>query len=55
MRRDAIRTAQKAYAGTQDGTFDVAEYEAMIDIFAGNMGMDLMDAYDLIEHGPVVL
>jgi len=34
--------------------FAIREYEAGIDIFAMNWGMDLADAYDLIERGPVI-
>lgn len=33
---------------------EIREYEATVDLFAGRWGMDLADAYDLIENGPVV-
>lgn len=36
-------------------TFEIREYEAIVDLFATRWGMELRAAYDLIENGPVVI
>lgn len=55
-RNGYIRQAQRAYLAV-DLDPDFAgqnEYEAMVDLFSMRYGMDLHDAYALIERGPVV-
>lgn len=55
-RTDRIRQAQRAYMiVVEDPNFTgQREYEAMVDLFASQTGMDLHDAYTLIENGPVL-
>jgi len=55
-RNDRIRAAQKAFmaAAEDNDSHLIREYEAMVDLFAGQVGMDLHDAFDLIENGPVI-
>lgn len=55
-RRSDIRKAQAAHSLAWDtnATPEIREYEATVDLFAMRWGMDLHDAYDLIENGPVV-
>lgn len=31
-----------------------AEYEATVDLLAGRHGIDLRDAYTLVEEGPII-
>lgn len=55
-RLDRIAKLQREYMVMSDSG-DVAlirEYEAGVDLFAMRYGMDLHDAYDLIERGPVI-
>jgi hypothetical protein len=56
-RRNKIREAQKMYDAVQlDPNFaGQSEYEATVDLFAMDYGMDLRDAYDLIERGPIII
>jgi len=61
LRLAQIKACQQEYmkiadmtGATDDEVFAIREYEAGIDIFAVNWGMDLADAYALIERGPVV-
>lgn len=51
-----IREAQAAFQKAWDtnDTFEIREYEAIVDTFAFRWGMELRAAYDLIENGPVV-
>jgi hypothetical protein len=53
-RRNQVKNLQRAYMDVDAGTFAIAEYEAMVDLFSMRWGMDLRDAYQLIEEGPVV-
>lgn len=56
-RTDRIRQAQKAYMEMSDSgdVTLIRNYQAMVDLFAAQAGMDLRDAYTLIENGPVIL
>jgi hypothetical protein len=55
-RRTDLMEAQAAFQKAWDvnETFEIREYEAIVDTFAYRWNMDLADAYDLIEKGPVV-
>ena len=53
-RRDAIKRCQVAYAGAENGTLEIAEYEAMIDLLSGKLGVALADAYLIVEEGPIL-
>lgn len=52
-----IREAQAGFKTAWDvnETHEIREYEALVDMFAFRWNMDLADAYDLIEKGPVVI
>jgi hypothetical protein len=58
MRRDAIKTAQEAYAKlwTLDGqageTYD--EYYAFVDDVRFRLGVTLTEAYAIVENGPII-
>lgn len=56
-RASDIREAQAAFQVAWDvnETFEIREYEAIVDLFATRWGMELRAAYDLIENGPVVI
>lgn len=56
-RRADIMAAQAAYQKACDSNEipEIREYEAMVDIFAYRWSMDLADAYNLIEQGPIVI
>lgn len=55
-RRADVMAAQAAYriAFDTNETAEIREYEATVDLFAMRWNMDLADAYELIERGPVV-
>ena len=55
-RRTDLMEAQAAFQKAWDvnETFEIREYEAIVDTFSYRWGMDLKAAYDLIENGPVV-
>lgn len=55
-RRSDLIAAQAAFQTAWDvnDTHAIREYEAMVDTFAYVWNMDLADAYELIENGPVV-
>jgi hypothetical protein len=55
-RKMAIKGLQAAYTEMEmsDDTELRREYEARVDIFSQNWGMDLHAAYNLIENGPVI-
>lgn len=48
--------AQAAFrlAWDTNATPEIREYEATVDLFAYRWNMDLTDAYELIENGPVI-
>lgn len=51
-----IKQAQKLYgqASRTGRDNDWAEYEATVDLFSMHHGVDLSDAYELIEKGPLL-
>jgi hypothetical protein len=53
-RNARIAELQRAYVKADAAELPYAEYEAMVDIFAGDFGMKLQDAFELIEEGPVI-
>lgn len=53
-RNARIAELQRAYMKAEEAGMPYAEYEAMVDIFAMDFGMNLQDAYELIENGPVL-
>jgi hypothetical protein len=55
-RNAKIKALQAAYMEMMDDPnfSGQREYEAMVDLFSGQIGMDLHDTYNLIENGPVL-
>ena len=49
-----IWALQAAYMHAEAGNMPYADYEAMVDLFAGEFGIKLQDAFELIENGPVI-
>lgn len=58
MRRDAIKRAQEAYmalwtVGTPAGeAYD--EYHALVEDVIFRLGVERAEAYEIVEHGPIV-